>query len=326
MPRELFNRAIRAVTRRRAEPQDCRGGGRPRAHRLRRLVLRRRARRRPRRARARQHPAAARAAARLLPAAGAGANIGISGVAALTAATVHVRAGRINWRLFALDGAALDGRRGRWAATCLGRAARRRAARDHRRAAPLLRRRPAASPPGEDRSARRDGARARHPRRRHQRGDHRRPRRARRADPRARCGCPRCCATWARRLRGRSARTWPSACASGAAGVLGHTPEGVDWDLLAIGAAASVPGALLGATPHRAVERAPAAAGDRRRAGRSRLRHPRPGFDVTRCSLAPLAQRHLPRARRTPAATVPVPVRVRSRRRRATFRFLPLTP
>jgi uncharacterized protein len=35
------------------------------------------------------------------PAAGAGANIGISGVAALTAAIVHVRAGRINWALFA---------------------------------------------------------------------------------------------------------------------------------------------------------------------------------------------------------------------------------
>jgi uncharacterized protein len=35
------------------------------------------------------------------PAAGAGANIGISGVAALTAAVAHVRAGRINWRLFA---------------------------------------------------------------------------------------------------------------------------------------------------------------------------------------------------------------------------------
>ena len=34
------------------------------------------------------------------PAAGAGANIGISAVAALTAATTHVRAGRINWRLF----------------------------------------------------------------------------------------------------------------------------------------------------------------------------------------------------------------------------------
>src|ERR671923_2879505 len=35
------------------------------------------------------------------PAAGAGANIGISGVAATAAAIVHLRAGRINWRLFA---------------------------------------------------------------------------------------------------------------------------------------------------------------------------------------------------------------------------------
>jgi uncharacterized membrane protein YfcA len=35
------------------------------------------------------------------PAAGAGANIGVSGVAAFTAALAHVRAGRINWRLFA---------------------------------------------------------------------------------------------------------------------------------------------------------------------------------------------------------------------------------
>jgi uncharacterized membrane protein YfcA len=35
------------------------------------------------------------------PAAGAGANIGISGVAALTAAIAHVRAGRVDWRLFA---------------------------------------------------------------------------------------------------------------------------------------------------------------------------------------------------------------------------------
>ena len=33
----------------------------------------------------------------------------------------------------------------------------------------------------------------------------------------------------------------------GAAGVLGHTPGGVDWDVLALGAAASVPGAVLGA-------------------------------------------------------------------------------
>ena len=35
------------------------------------------------------------------PAAGAGANIGVSGVAALTAAIAHIRAGRIDWRLFA---------------------------------------------------------------------------------------------------------------------------------------------------------------------------------------------------------------------------------
>ena len=34
------------------------------------------------------------------PAAGAGANIGISGVAAAAASIAHVRAGRVNWRLF----------------------------------------------------------------------------------------------------------------------------------------------------------------------------------------------------------------------------------
>jgi uncharacterized membrane protein YfcA len=35
------------------------------------------------------------------PAAGAGANIGISAVAAATASVAHIRAGRVNWRLFA---------------------------------------------------------------------------------------------------------------------------------------------------------------------------------------------------------------------------------
>jgi uncharacterized protein len=35
------------------------------------------------------------------PAAGAGANIGVSAVAALASATAHLRAGRIDWRLFA---------------------------------------------------------------------------------------------------------------------------------------------------------------------------------------------------------------------------------
>jgi uncharacterized membrane protein YfcA len=35
------------------------------------------------------------------PAAGAGANIGVSAIAALTAGTIHIRAGRIDWRLVA---------------------------------------------------------------------------------------------------------------------------------------------------------------------------------------------------------------------------------
>ena len=35
------------------------------------------------------------------PAAGAGANIGVSAIAALASATAHIRAGRIDWRLFA---------------------------------------------------------------------------------------------------------------------------------------------------------------------------------------------------------------------------------
>ena len=35
--------------------------------------------------------------------------------------------------------------------------------------------------------------------------------------------------------------------AVGAAGVIGHAPSGVDWELLGVGAAASIPGALLGA-------------------------------------------------------------------------------
>jgi uncharacterized membrane protein YfcA len=32
----------------------------------------------------------------------------------------------------------------------------------------------------------------------------------------------------------------------GVAGVIGHTPAGVDWELLAVGSAASIPGALIG--------------------------------------------------------------------------------
>ena len=58
------------------------------------------------------------------PAAGAGANIGISGVAAATASVAHIRAGRVNWRLFAwMAPPSVVGARRRRAR--LGRAARR---------------------------------------------------------------------------------------------------------------------------------------------------------------------------------------------------------
>jgi uncharacterized membrane protein YfcA len=30
------------------------------------------------------------------------------------------------------------------------------------------------------------------------------------------------------------------------AGVIGHSPAGVDWDLVAVGSVASIPGALIG--------------------------------------------------------------------------------
>ena len=180
------------------------------------------------------------------PAAGAGANIGISGVAALTAATVHIRAGRINWRLFAwmappsMAGAVAGGYLsgllpGDVLLAIIG--------------ALLL----------------------------YFGVDLLRPRQARTAPPN---GTGRELDIRAAVISGavigvlgglvglilgalrmpallRYVGETPARAVGtnltvgvcvGAAGVLGHTPEGVDWDLLAIGAAASVPGALLGAT------------------------------------------------------------------------------
>jgi uncharacterized protein len=181
------------------------------------------------------------------PAAGAGANIGISGVAALSAATLHVGAGRINWRLFAwmtppsVAGAVLGGYLsgllpGDVLLAIIG--------------ALLLyfgfdlvrpgrRNRP--DPPEEPRDRRLDipaaiitggvigllgglvGLIL---------GSLRMPALLRYVGE-----------TPARAVGTNLA---VGVCV-GAAGVIGHTPEGVDWDLLAIGAAASVPGAVLGA-------------------------------------------------------------------------------
>ena len=172
------------------------------------------------------------------PAAGAGANIGVSGVAALTAATVHVRAGRINWRLFAwmappsivgaLAGGYLSGLLPEDALLAIIGALLLYFGID------LLRPPNPGERPLDIRAAVVSGAiigllggvvglilgALRMPALLRYVGE-----------------------TPARAVGTNLA---VGVCV-GVAGVIGHTPEGVDWDLLAIGAAASVPGALLGA-------------------------------------------------------------------------------
>jgi uncharacterized protein len=188
------------------------------------------------------------------PAAGAGANIGISGVAATAAAIVHVRAGRINWRLFAwmappsMAGAVAGGYLSGllpddvllvtigalllYFGVDLLRG-RERPARRNRNAGNA-----GANADGEPeldiRAAVLTGAvvgllgglvglilgALRMP------------------------ALLRYVGETAARAVGTNLAV--GVCV-GIAGVVGHTPDGVDWDLLAIGSAASVPGALLGA-------------------------------------------------------------------------------
>ena len=179
------------------------------------------------------------------PAAGAGANIGISGVAAFTAATVHVRAGRINWRLFrwmappsiigAVAGGYLSGLLPSDVLLAIIGAL-------------LLYFGVDLSRPRQPRPAPVDGTEGS-------------------LDIRAAVisgaiigvlgglvglilGTLRVPALirYVGETPARAVGTnlTVGVCV-GAAGVIGHTPEGVDWDLLAIGAAASIPGALLGA-------------------------------------------------------------------------------
>jgi uncharacterized protein len=178
------------------------------------------------------------------PAAGAGANIGISGVAALAAAIVHVRAGRINWRLFAwmappsmlgaVAGGYLSGVLPDTALLVSIGAVLVYFGID------LLRereRRPRSAPAGEEldiRAAILTGAAVgvlgglvglilgalRMP----------------------------ALLRYVGEIPARAVGTnLAVGVCVGIAGVIGHTPDGVDWDLLAIGSAASVPGALLGA-------------------------------------------------------------------------------
>ena len=183
------------------------------------------------------------------PAAGAGANIGISGVAATAAAIVHVRAGRINWRLFAwmappsmlgaVAGGYLSGRLPDDVLLVTIGALLLYFGAD------LLR--------GRERPARRNGSGSAG-------GEPE-------LDIRAAVltgaavgllgglvglilgalrmpALLRYVGETATRAVGTNLAV--GVCV-GIAGVIGHTPDGVDWDLLAIGSAASVPGALLGA-------------------------------------------------------------------------------
>jgi uncharacterized protein len=178
------------------------------------------------------------------PAAGAGANIGISGVAAFTAAAAHIRAGRINWRLFAwmtppsVAGAIVGGLiSGAIPDTALLLVI---GATLFDFGVDLLRRKPTPRAPSEED----DGL-----------------------DLRAAVvsgaligllgglvglilGALRMPALlrWVGEVPARAVGTnlavgfWV-----GVAGVVGHLPGGVDWTVLGAGAAASIPGALLGA-------------------------------------------------------------------------------
>jgi uncharacterized membrane protein YfcA len=177
------------------------------------------------------------------PAAGAGANIGISGVAAFAAAAAHIRAGRINWHLFAwmappsmlgaVAGGLISGALPETALLLVIGAALIYFGVD------LLRPKPERAQPPEPREL----------------------------DLRAAAvsgaiigllgglvglilGALRMPALlrWVGETPARAVGTnlavgfWV-----GVAGVVGHLPSGVDWTVFAIGAAASIPGALLGA-------------------------------------------------------------------------------
>jgi uncharacterized protein len=196
------------------------------------------------------------------PAAGAGANIGISGVAAFAAAAAHIRAGRINWRLFAwmappsMAGAVVGGLvSGAIPDTALllvigvtlvyfgvdllraqraGAEPRRAGGRGARRRAPGEPAASSAEPEPDIRAAVVSGAligllgglvglilgALRMPALLRWVGE----------TPHRAVGTNLAVGFWV-----------------GAAGVAGHLPGGVDWTALGVGAAASVPGALLGA-------------------------------------------------------------------------------
>ncbi len=174
------------------------------------------------------------------PAAAAGANIAVSGLAAATASVAHIRAGRIHWRLAAwmLPPSAIGALAGSYASTRIPAEALRLVIGSSLLVfgIDLLRRRKPLPPPKE------------------------------RPDLRA------AVLTGAvvgaiggliglilSTLRVPAMIRWVGedhlrtigtnlvvGVAVGAAGLVGHLPGGVDWTLLAVGAGASIPGALIG--------------------------------------------------------------------------------
>lgn len=178
------------------------------------------------------------------PAAGAGANIGISGVAAASAAGAHIRAGRVDWRVVAwmappsvvaaVVGAAIGGALPDDVLLLVIGSVLLIFGVDLLRP---KRRRAAAAQPGEQ------------------------------ADLRAAVAIGAAVGLIGgliglilSTLRVPAMLRWvrlepakvigsnlPVGVCVGAAGVAGHVPTGVDWPLFALGAAASIPGALLGA-------------------------------------------------------------------------------
>jgi hypothetical protein len=175
------------------------------------------------------------------PAAAAGANIAVSGLAAATASVTHIRAGRVHWRLVAwmLPPSVLGAVGGAYAAGRLPAETLRLVIGSTLLVfgADLLRRRGTAMPPPREK-------------------------------PDLRAAVLTGAVVGAiggliglilSTLRVPALIRWVGedhlraigtnlvvGVAVGAAGLLGHLPTGVDWTLLAVGAGASIPGALIG--------------------------------------------------------------------------------
>ena len=144
-----------------------------------------------------------------------------------TASIAHIRAGRINWRLFGVDGAAVDPRARVAGGYLSGVLPERRAAAGDRRGAPLQRRSSccAGDRPAAAATRREDRPDLDIPRRGRDRRRDRPARRDRRPDPRLAAACRRCCGSSARRPQRAVGTNVTVGFCVGVAGALGHLPN-----------------------------------------------------------------------------------------------------